>query len=73
MSRVHLNIPTLYPEGGGMSAKAACSLAWFITEAGGVGVEDLAIDPSKSGCNHTRHLCLQLGVADVEDHAHNDH
>ena len=51
--------------GGGLDAELLCSLAHFITLAGGQGVEDLALAPSKDKNVHTgnasKHLKLVLG------------
>ena len=44
----------------GMDAKLVATLSHKITNAGGHGVADLALDPEKKGCNHARHIMTRL-------------
>ena len=59
MLRAHL--VGLYTSGL-MTAKALTTLCWFITMAGGAGVEDLAQSPATVGFNASRTCIRALGL-----------
>ena len=52
---------------GGISAVALSNLAWYITRAGGKGVEDLANDPEKVNNNKSRFINHKLGMDCIEE------
>ena len=52
--------------GGGMSAYSLCTMSHYITLAGAVGVEDLALRPQSTG-NAQKYLDKILGFGGVED------
>ncbi len=50
-----------------MTSKDVTSVSWLISQAGGDGVADLALDPSLKGDNSNRHVISRLGLADLGD------
>ena len=51
---------------GTLSATLLCVLAFWITMAGAIGVEDLKRRPDDSTGNYQKHLDKSLGLNDVE-------
>ena len=51
----------------GAPNKTICEYAHLITQAGGKGVEDLAVDPKSAGDNFARSLNRALGLTDLTD------
>ena len=56
---------------GALSATLLCVLAFWITQAGAIGVEDLKRKPDDSTGNYQKHLDKSLGLSDVEKQFYN--
>ena len=57
---------------GSLDAKALCELTYWITAAGGSGVDDLgAMKPGQSTGNYSKHVKLILGLSDEEGEVYN--
>ena len=51
---------------GAKTNDTLCTEAWLATQAGAVGVEDLALNPSSKGRNHARHVRDALGLNELK-------